>query len=213
MRVAIQALAAVLGGTQSLHTNAGDEALALPTDEAARLALRTQQIIAYESGVANTVDPLGGSYYVESLTTEIETRAAAYLDRIHKTGGMLRAIESGYVQREIGEAAYRDQQEVEAGRRVVVGVNRFQAAEDRPTDILRMDPAIMDRQRARLRRVRAERDAGRVAATLAALAHAARRDDNLMPPILGAVHAYATIGEICDTLRRTFGAYRPPAVV
>ncbi len=213
VRVAIQALAAVLGGTQSLHTNARDEALALPTGESALLALRTQQIIGYETGVADTIDPLAGSYYVESLTTEIEQRAVAYLERIRKAGGMLRAIESGYVQREIGEAAYQDQQDIEAGRRVVVGVNRFQAAEETPAEILRVDPAIVDRQRARLRRVRAERDAARVAAALAGLAHVARRNENLIPPILGAVHAYATIGEICDTLRRTFGAYRPPAVV
>jgi len=213
VRVAIQALAAVLGGTQSLHTNARDEALALPTGESALLALRTQQIIGYETGVADTIDPLAGSYYVESLTTEIEQRAVAYLERIRKAGGMLRAIESGYVQREIGEAAYQDQQDIEAGRRVVVGVNRFQAAEETPAEILRVDPAIVDRQRARLRRVRAERDAARVAAALAGLGHVARRNENLIPPILGAVHAYATIGEICDTLRRTFGAYRPPAVV
>ncbi|HYM68038.1 MAG TPA: methylmalonyl-CoA mutase family protein, partial [bacterium] len=213
VRVAVQALAAVLGGTQSLHTNARDEALSLPTDEAALLALRTQQIIGHESGVADTIDPLAGSYYVESLTTEIERRAVAYLDRLRQIGGMLRAIETGYVQREIGEAAYRDQQDVEAGRRVIVGVNRFQAAEERPPAILRVDPAVIERQQARLRRVRAERDGVRVAAALAALGREAGGRANLLPLILEAVRAYATVGEICDALRRTFGAYRPPVVV
>ncbi|HLJ60934.1 MAG TPA: methylmalonyl-CoA mutase family protein [bacterium] len=213
VRVAVQALAAVLGGTQSLHTNARDEALALPTDEAALLALRTQQIIGHESGVADTIDPLAGSYYVESLTTEIERRAVAYLDRVREIGGMLRAIETGYVQREIGEAAYRDQQDVEAGHRVIVGVNRFQAAEERPPEILRVDPAVIDRQQARLRRVRAERDGARVNAALTALGREAGGRANLLPSILEAVRAYATVGEICDALRRTFGAYRPPVVV
>src|SRR5579872_84462 len=213
VRVAVQALAAVLGGTQSLHTNARDEALALPTDEAALLALRTQQIIGHESGVADTIDPLAGSYYVESLTTEIERRAVAYLDRVREIGGMLRAIETGYVQREIGEAASRDQQDVEAGHRVIVGVNRFQAAEERPPEILRVDPAVIDRQQARLRRVRAERDGARVNAALTALGREAGGRANLLPSILEAVRAYATVGEICDALRRTFGAYRPPVVV
>jgi len=213
VRVALQALAAVLGGTQSLHTNARDEALALPTDESALLALRTQQIIAYETGVADTVDPLAGSYFVESLTAEVERRAEAYLERIREHGGMLAAIEAGYVQREIGEAAYRDQQEVEAGRRVIVGVNRFQTADDHPPALLRVDPAVVDRQYAGLRRVRAERDGARVTAALDALGRAAEGRDSLLPLILDAVRAYATIGEICDTLRRTFGAYRPPAVV
>ncbi len=213
VRVALQALAAVLGGTQSLHTNAMDEALALPTDEAALLALRTQQILASETGVANTVDPVAGSYYVESLTSEIERRAQAYLDTIGQIGGMLRAIEQGFVQREIGEAAYREQREVEAGRRVIVGVNRFQAAEDRHPAILRMDPAVVQRQRARLARVRAERDGTRAERALAALGDGARGTGNLLPLILEAVRAYATIGEICDTLRASFGVYRPPVVV
>ncbi len=213
VRVALQALAAVLGGTQSLHTNARDEALALPTDESALLALRTQQIIAYETGVADTVDPLAGSYYLEALTAEIERRAEAYLDRIQQIGGMLRAIEQGYVQREVGEAAYRDQQEVEAGRRVIVGVNRFQAAEEHLPLILRVDPAVVDRQKARLRRVRAERDGARVQAALAALGRGAAGRENLLPLILEAVRTYATIGEICDTLRASFGVYRPPVVV
>ncbi len=213
VRVALQALAAVLGGTQSLHTNARDEALALPTDEAALVALRTQQIIAHETGVADTVDPVAGSYYVEALTSEIERRAEAYLDQIRQMGGMLRAIEQGYVQREIGEAAYREQQEVEAGRRVIVGVNRFKAAEESHPALLRVDPAIVSRQQARLRRIRAERDRTRVEAALAALDHGARGAENLLPLILDAVRAYATIGEICDTLRASFGIYRPPVVV
>ena len=213
VRVALQALSAVLGGTQSLHTNARDEALALPTDEAALLALRTQQIIAHESGVAETVDPLAGSYFVEALTAEIQHRAEEYLDRIEQMGGMLRAIEEGYVQREISEAAYREQQEVEAGRRVIVGVNRYQVPEERRPSILRVDPAVVDRQKARLRRVRATRDATQVRAALAALADAASGRENLLPRLLDAVRAYATVGEICDTLRAAFGLYRPPMAV
>ncbi len=213
VRVTLQALAAVLGGTQSLHTNARDEALALPTDDAALLALRTQQIIAYETGVADTVDPIAGSFYVEALTSEIEQRAQAYLDEIQQIGGMLRAVELGYIQREIGEAAYREQQEIEAGRRVIVGVNRFQAAEERVPPILRVDPAVVDRQKARLQRVRAERDGARVQAALAALGHGTAGRENLLPLILDAVRAYVTIGEICDTLRASFGSYRPPVVV
>ena len=213
VRVAIQALAAVLGGTQSLHTNARDEALALPTDEAALLALRTQQIIAHETGAAATVDPFGGSYYVEALTAEIERRAEAYLDRIEQLGGMLPAIEQGFVQREIGEAAYREQREVEAGRRIIVGVNRFQTGGERIPPILRVDPSVLEGQRARLRRVRAERDGGRVRAALGELADAARGRDNLLPVILECVRAYGTVGEVCETLRACFGVYRPSAVV
>jgi methylmalonyl-CoA mutase N-terminal domain/subunit len=213
VRVTLQALAAVLGGTQSLHTNALDEALALPTDEAALLALRTQQVIAHESGVASTVDPLAGSYFVETLTTEVEQRAQAYLDRIEEMGGMLRAIEAGYVQGEIGDAAYREQREVEAGRRVIVGVNQFQQAEARGPTILRVDPAVLERQRGRLARVRAERDAAAVQAALEALREAAAGSENLLPKILGCVRAYVTIGEICDTLRSRWGLYRPSVVV
>ncbi|HYM91553.1 MAG TPA: methylmalonyl-CoA mutase family protein [bacterium] len=213
VRVTLQALAAVLGGTQSLHTNARDEALALPTDEAALVALRTQQIIAHESGVVATVDPLAGSYYVESLTAEIERRAQAYLDRIDEMGGMLRAIEEGYVQREIGEAAYREQQEVESGRRVIVGQNRFQQPAEHAPAILRVAPEVLARQKARLARTRAERSGARVRAALAALGEAAKGTENLLPRILECVRAYATIGEICDTLRSRFGTYQPPAVV
>ncbi len=213
VRVALQALAAVLGGTQSLHTNARDEALALPTDDSALLALRTQQIIAHESGVADTIDPVAGSYYVEHLTGEIERRAAAYLERVGEIGGMLRAIETGYVQREIGEAAYRDQQDVEQGRRVIIGVNRYGTQGGPAPAILRVDPAVADRQKTRLRRVRGERDGRRFTAALDALARGAAGRDNLVPLILEAVRAYATVGEICDTLRRVFGVYRPPVVV
>jgi len=213
VRVTLQALAAVLGGTQSLHTNALDEALALPTDEAALLALRTQQVIAHESGIASTVDPFAGSYYVEALTADIERRAQAYLDGIEAMGGMLRAIEEGFVQREIGEAAYREQQAVESGRRIVVGVNRFQRADEQAPALLKVDAAVLKRQRSRLARVRAERDGERVQTTLTALGDAAEGGQNLLPRILDCVRAYATVGEICDTLRSRFGTYRPPVVV
>ena len=213
VRVTLQALAAVLGGTQSLHTNALDEAMALPTDEAALLALRTQQIIAQESGIASTVDPFAGSYYIEALTAEIERRAQAYLDRIEAMGGMLRAIEEGFVQREIGEAAYREQQAVESGRRIVVGVNRFQRAGEQAPGLLKVDSAVLKRQRMRLARVRAERDGEQVQTALSALGEAAGGDQNLLPRILDCVRAYATVGEICDTLRSRFGTYRPPVVV
>ena len=213
VRVTLQALAAVLGGTQSLHTNALDEALALPTDEAALLALRTQQIIAHESGIASTVDPFAGSYCIEALTAEIERRAQAYLDGIEAMGGMLRAIEEGFVQREIGEAAYREQQALESGRRIVVGVNRFQRADEQAPALLKVDAAVLKRQRSRLARVRAERDGERVQTTLTALGDAAEGGQNLLPRILDCVRAYATVGEICDTLRSRFGTYRPPVVV
>jgi methylmalonyl-CoA mutase N-terminal domain/subunit len=213
VRVAIQALAAVLGGTQSLHTNARDEALALPTDEAALLALRTQQIIAHETGAASTADPLGGSYYLEALTAEIEQRAAEYLERIERLGGMLPAIEEGFVQREIAEAAYREQRQVEAGSRVIVGVNRFQTDGDRIPPLLRVEPSVIEGQQSRLRRVRAERDARRVETALRALAETAHGRDNLLPPIFECVGAYATVGEICDTLRACFGVYHPASVV
>jgi methylmalonyl-CoA mutase N-terminal domain/subunit len=213
VRVALQALAAVLGGTQSLHTNALDEALALPSDQAALAALRTQQILAHESGVTNTIDPLAGSYYVESLTAEVERRAQAYLDRIDELGGMLAAIDAGYVQREISEAAYREQRAVESGDRVVVGVNRFRQPEEQRPALLRVDPAVAARQRARLALVRAERDAGRVRTALGSLSEAAGGTANLVPAILECVRAYATVGEICDALRARWGAYRAPAAV
>jgi methylmalonyl-CoA mutase N-terminal domain/subunit len=212
-RVTLQALAAVLGGTQSLHTNSMDEALALPTEEAVQVALRTQQIIAYESGIADTVDPLAGSYYVEKLTDEIEARSRDYLDRIDAMGGALAAIEAGYIQREIQESAYRYQKAVEAQAQIVVGVNRFQAAEDRKPRLLRVDESAGAAQVERLRRLRAGRDAAAVKHALATLHNAAQTDANLMPPILNAVEAYATTGEICDVLRRVFGEYHAPTTL
>jgi len=212
-RVTLQALAAVLGGTQSLHTNSMDEALALPTEEAVQVALRTQQIIAYESGVADTVDPLAGSYYVERLTDEIEARSRDYLDRIDAMGGALAAIEAGYIQHEIQESAYRYQKAVEAQTQIVVGVNRFQAAGDRRPRLMRVDESAGTAQVERLRRLRAGRDAAAVTHTLAALQDAAQADANLMPLILDAVEAYATTGEICNVLRRVFGEYLAPTTL
>ncbi len=208
IRTTIQALAAVLGGTQSLHTNAMDEALSLPTEEAARLALRTQQVIAYESGVAETVDPLAGSYLIEHLTSEIERRAMDYLNKIDELGGMLAAIEAGYVQREIERAAYEHQKAVEAQREIVVGVNRFQIEEERPIPTLRLDPAGEQAQIERVRRVRAERNTAVAMAALDQVEQAARSGENLMPPIIAAVEAYATLGEIADRMRAVFGEYK-----
>jgi methylmalonyl-CoA mutase N-terminal domain/subunit len=213
VRVAIQALAAVLGGCQSLHANALDEALALPTESAALLALRTQQIIAEETGVANTVDPVGGSYAIEHLTNEIESRARAYLEKIDAMGGVLRAIESGYVQGEIQNAAYEYQQTVESGEQIVVGVNQFRNEEERPIPLLRVDPEIERQQVERLNALRARRDAGRAAAALAEIERRARTTENLLPAIQTAVEAYATVGEISDALRRVFGEYTESVVV
>jgi methylmalonyl-CoA mutase N-terminal domain/subunit len=213
VRVTLQALAAVLGGTQSLHTNGRDEALALPTEASALLALRTQQIIAYETGVASTVDPLAGSYLVEFLTDEIEQRAEALISQIEATGGVLRAIEAGWIQREIAESAYREAQAIERGDQIVVGVNRFQGDAPARIELHRLDPEIAERQLRRLARVREERDGGAVQRATARLEDAARGTDNLMPPILEAVRAYASIGEICDALRAVFSTHRPPVVV
>lgn len=213
IRVTLQALAAVLGGTQSLHTNSRDEALALPTEESVRIALRTQQIIAYESGVAETVDPLAGSYYIESLTDKIEKEAMAYIEKIDKLGGAPAAIEAGYIQQEIQESAYRYQQEVESGERIVVGVNKFQIEEPPRKDILKVDPAVEKFQKEKLAAVKANRNSQKVADTLAALRSAARSDANLMPPILDAVRAYATLGEICGVLREEFGEYKPSVIL
>jgi len=211
VRVTLQALAAVLGGAQSLHTNSRDEALALPTEDSVRIALRTQQVVAYESGVAETVDPLAGSYYVESLTDRIEAEAEAYVRRIDEMGGAVCAIEEGYVQREIQDAAYAYQRQIESGERVVVGLNKFRTEEARPEGLLRLDPSVGERQSAALRDLRARRDGSRVAAALLGVGGAARGGANLMPPILEAVRAYATLGEICDALRAVFGEYRPSA--
>jgi methylmalonyl-CoA mutase N-terminal domain/subunit len=213
VRTAIQALAAVLGGTQSLHTNSYDEALALPTEQAARIALRTQQVIAYESGVAQTIDPLAGSYYVESLTNEIEKRAAEYLGKIEVMGGMLKAIERGFVQQEIQNAAYEHQQAVDRGDAVVVGVNRFEVEEEKPIPIQKIDPALESKQIERVRALRTRRDAGPWQAALNGVQDAARSGENLMPRILAAVEAYATVGEISDAMRREFGEYRETVVI
>jgi methylmalonyl-CoA mutase N-terminal domain/subunit len=213
VRVTLQALAAVLGGTQSLHTNSMDEALALPTEEAVQVALRTQQIIAHESGVVDTIDPLAGSYYVETLTDEIEARVRDYLDRIDDIGGALAGIEAGYMQREIQESAYHHQKAVEAQERVVVGLNQFQVTEDYVPDTLRVDESVHKAQVERLRQLRARRDNGAVERALVALQDAAGGDENLMPYILGAVEAYATTGEICNALRRIFGEYQSPTTI
>jgi methylmalonyl-CoA mutase, N-terminal domain len=212
-RVALQCLAAVLGGCQSLHANALDEALALPTEQAALLALRTQQIIAHETGVANTIDPVGGSYAIEKLTSEIESAAQDYISKIDAMGGMLRAIEAGYVQQEIQKSAYEYQRAIERGEQVVVGVNRFQADQERPIPTLRIDPEIERSQIARLQALRARRDAAQSWAALDEVERRARTTENLMPAILAAVEAYATVGEISDSLRRAFGEYRESVVI
>ncbi len=209
VRVTLQALAAVLGGAQSLHTNSRDEALCLPTAQSVQLALRTQQIIAYESGVADTVDPLAGSYYVEKLTGEVEERVMAYLDEIDEMGGMVAAIESGFVQREIQRSAYEYQRAVDRGELVVVGVNKFTSGQEQKLETLRVAPQVGAAQVERLKRLRAERDGERVRRTLDALRDGASGDANLMSLILDAVEAYATLGEICGTLRQVFGEYRP----
>ena len=209
VRVTLQALAAVLGGTQSLHTNSRDEALALPSQDSVRIALRTQQIIAYESGVADTIDPLAGSYYIEALTDEIERAAADYIRRIDEIGGAPAAIERGFIQAEIEESAYCYQMEIESGDRTIVGLNDFQIEEARPSGLLKVDPAVGDLQCRKLAQLRAERDNAAVEASLAALMQAAQGSDNLMPFILGAVRAYATLGEMCGVLRGVFGEYKP----
>jgi methylmalonyl-CoA mutase N-terminal domain/subunit len=213
VRTALQALSAVLGGTQSLHTNSFDEALALPTEQSARIALRTQQIIGYESGVPQTIDPLAGSYYIESLTNEIEKRAAEYLGKIEMMGGMLKAIERGYVQQEIQNAAYEYQQAVDRGEAVVVGVNRFELEQEKPIPIQRIDEGLEARQVERVRALRARREAGACQAALRAVEDAARTGENLMPRILSAVEAHATVGEISDAMRRLFGEYRESVVL
>ncbi len=213
VRTTIQALAAVLGGTQSLHTNSMDEALALPTENSARVALRTQQVIAHESGVADTVDPLAGSYAIEHLTNEIERRANAYIEKIDAVGGMLRAIETGYVQREIQEAAYAYQRAIETQEAVVVGVNRFQLEEEPMQTILRIDPQLEQNQIERVRALRARRDDERTQNALTKLEEAARGTENLLPLILACVESFATVGEISNRLRRVWGEYREAVTV
>jgi methylmalonyl-CoA mutase N-terminal domain/subunit len=213
IRTAIEALAAVLGGTQSLHTNSFDEALALPTEHAVRLALRTQQVIAHETGVVNTIDPLGGSYYVEHLTNELEKQAYEYFGRIDELGGMVQAIKDNFPQREIADASFRYQEEVEASRRIVVGVNKYVQEDEQEIAILKIDPALEDEQIARVQALRARRDASAVERELARLKEAAARDDvNLMPLIVDASRAYVTMGEMCDAFREVWGVWRETPV-
>ncbi len=211
VRVTIQALAGVLGGVQSLHTNSLDEVLALPSEQAVMVALRTQQILAEESGVTNVIDPLGGSFAVEALTDRIEREARAYIERIDGLGGMVKAIEAGYPQKEIADAAYVYQQQIERGEKTVVGVNRYQMPEERPLDLLRVPLEVETRQADRVRRVKRERDAGAARAALARVHDAAKGRDNLMPPLVAAVKALCTVGEISDVYREVFGVYRDPA--
>jgi methylmalonyl-CoA mutase N-terminal domain/subunit len=213
VRTALQALAAVLGGTQSLHTNSLDEAYALPTAEAATLALRTQQIIAYETGVTGEVDPFGGSYYVEALTDDLEREALAYFDTIDRMGGMIEAIEGGYPQREIAESAYRSQQDIDRRAAIIVGVNDFVADAERPIGTLYIDASAGARQLAKLRALREARDNAQVARALTALKAAAAGRDNTMPPLLEAVRAYATVGEMCDALREVWGEYEEAPII
>jgi methylmalonyl-CoA mutase N-terminal domain/subunit len=213
VRVAMQALAAVLGGTQSLHTNSMDEALALPSEEAVQVALRTQQIIAHESGVTETVDPLAGSYFVEALTDQLEAKARAYIAKIDELGGAPAAIEQGYIQREIQEAAYKYQRAVERREQIIVGVNKFTVEEETPPELLRVDESVARKQRERLAALRQRRDPAAVQQVLCAVENAAQGSDNLMPHILSAVEAYATTGEICRTLRKVWGEYRPPVLL
>ncbi|MGM0689473.1 MAG: acyl-CoA mutase large subunit family protein [Bacillota bacterium] len=208
MRVAFQALSAVLGGTQSLHTNSRDEALALPSEHSVLLALRTQQVIGYEIGAADTADPLGGSYYIESLTDHIEEEVLRYIDRIDEIGGAVEAIEKGFIQKEIQASAYQYQKDIESQERVVVGVNRFKTSGEQPIDLLKMDPATSQRQVERIKEVRLSRNQGKVAESLQELRSAAQSDDNLMPYIFNSVKAYATLGEICGVLRDVFGEYQ-----
>jgi methylmalonyl-CoA mutase, N-terminal domain len=213
VRTALEAMAAVLGGTQSLHTNSFDEALALPTEDAVRIALRTQQVIAHETGVVNTIDPLGGSYYVEHLTNELERQAYEYFDRIEKLGGVVEAIKENFFQREIAEASFRYQGEVERGQRIVVGVNRYELEDERPIAILKIDPALEQQQIDRVQALRARRDSAAAESALGALKAAAARDDvNLMPLILDAARSYVTMGEMCDAWREVWGVWRETPV-
>jgi methylmalonyl-CoA mutase, N-terminal domain len=213
VRVALQSLAAVLGGCQSLHANALDEALALPTENSALLALRTQQIIANETGVVNTIDPVAGSYAIEKLTNEIETGAQEYISKIDSFGGVLRSIETGYIQQEIQKSAFEYQQAVDSGEQVVVGVNRFETKDEKPIPTLRIDPEIERTQVARLQALRARRDSAKAAAAVAEIERRARTAENLMPVILTAVESYATVGEVSDALRRAFGEYHESVII
>jgi methylmalonyl-CoA mutase N-terminal domain/subunit len=213
VRTALEALAAVLGGTQSLHTNSFDEALALPTEHSVKLALRTQQVIAHETGVASTIDPLGGSYFVEDLTNRLEAEAYDYFDRIRKLGGVIPAIKENFFQREIAEASFQFQNEVERGERVIVGVNRYQEADEKPIEILHIDAALEAKQIERVQALRGRRDGAAAEAALARLkADAAVEDRNLMPAIVEASRAYVTMGEMCDALRDVWGVWRETPV-
>lgn len=213
IRVTIQTLAAVLGGTQSLHTNSRDEALALPTEDSVRIALRTQQIVGYESGVTETIDPLAGSYYIESLTDEIETQAIKYIESIDELGGATKAIEKGYIQKEIQNAAYKYQMEVESKDKIVVGVNKFQVEETDKKELLRVDPSVEILQKEKISQLKKERDNDLVGKTLSTLREKAKMDENLMVFIIDAVKAYATLGEICDVLREVFGEYEQSVIL
>ncbi|MEW2326079.1 methylmalonyl-CoA mutase family protein, partial [Streptomyces griseoincarnatus] len=209
VRVAVQGLAAVLGGTQSLHTNSFDEAIALPTDKSARLALRTQQVLAYETDVTATVDPFAGSYVIEKMTDDLEAEIVALIDKTEQLGGAVRAIEHGFQKNEIERNAYRIAQETDSGERVVVGVNRFQLDEEEPYEPLRVDPAIETQQAERLTELRAERDQMAVDTALAALRKAAEGEDNVLYPMKDALRARATVGEVCNALREVWGTYVP----
>lgn len=213
VRVTLQALAAVLGGTQSLHTNSRDEALALPTEDSVRIALRTQQIIAYESGVCDTPDPLAGSYYIESLTDEIEKKAFSYIKKIDELGGAAKAIDMGYIQKEIQDSAYRYQQEIESGERTIVGLNKFQIEDKPPKGLLKVDPSVGEMQKQKIAKVKSMRNNDSVKKALEGLKKAAMGTDNLMPWILDAVREYATLGEICDVLRSVFGEYEQQIIL
>jgi methylmalonyl-CoA mutase N-terminal domain/subunit len=213
VRTAVEALAAVLGGCQSLHTNSFDEALALPTEHAVKIALRTQQVLAHETGVAATIDPLGGSYFVEELTNRLEAEARDYFDRIRRLGGVIPAIKENFFQREIADASFRFQSEVEAGQRVIVGVNRFQDLDEQPLEILKIDQSLEDKQVERVRALRGRRDAAAAEQALGRLRHdAAQEDVNLMPAIIDASRAYVTMGEMCDALREVWGTWRETPV-
>jgi methylmalonyl-CoA mutase, N-terminal domain len=211
VRVAMQALAGVLGGVQSLHTNSMDETLALPTEQAVMVALRTQQIIAEESGVTNTIDPFGGSWAMEALTDKMEKDAMAYINRIDELGGIIRAIDIGYPQKEIADAAYRYQQQLDAGEKVIVGVNKYEVPEERPIDILKIDHSVESNQVERVRKIKRTRDAGAVREHLGRVHAACRNGTNLMPVLIDAVKEHCTLGEISDIYRDVFGVYRDPA--
>ncbi len=210
IRTAYEALSAVLGGTQSLHTNSMDETMALPTEHAVEIALRTQQVMAYETGVTNTVDPLGGSYYLETLTNQMEEGAEKYFQKINELGGVIPALEQGFFQREISNAAYQYQKEIETKKRIIVGLNEFIEEKEVPIELLRIGPRVETKQRQSLKKLRAHRDYLKVRQSLEAIRHAARDSTNLMPKILDAVRTYATLGEIIQSLKEEFGEYREP---